>query len=102
MSRPSAGTASSKADQLKAMELADQTVVGLKQLLSIEAAHGAQGTSASKKKPNEARKANLQCLLSFDWALQKMNGWGVLAFRPGRAVGFQRAPFDTSFSSSTP
>ena len=70
------------------MEQTEQTAAGLSQLLSCEAAEAEEAAgTAGPAASTERRAPNRQFLESLDWALQKMNGWGLSAFLPTRRAG---------------
>ena len=82
-------------ERIRCLEQAEQTAAGLSQLLSCEAIDTgeAKGSTADKE-----RVANRQFLESLDWALKKMNGWGLSAFLPTRRAGAVPAGGNRYFS----
>ena len=83
-SPPTARAASSIIEQLREMLVhGDKTVAGLWQLLSADAQWG----ELRQEKRTLDNRLSKHCLEALDWAMQKMNGWGLRGFCPQRKVG---------------
>ena len=70
----------------------DSTLAGLRRLLSKDAlveVPGGTGVKRRKRDNKTERTSNLLHLKSFDWALQKMNGWGLAVFLLPSSVHWQ-------------